>query len=179
MLKAKRFANFNRSEQPEMYDVALEYAENFAEIEQDRCNGLSFIGAVGNGKTHLLAAIANELLNKNITVVFVNTPDLINELRQAQFGDDNTLDKKINLIKKARLVIFDDLAKEKATDWVRTQYYMIINHRYINGLATAFSSNCTFEELEEKLDPATTSRLMAMTKARLVECNGDDYRVKE
>lgn len=176
-LKTKIFKNFNQSKQPELYRVAKEYADNYSVIKNERCNGLAFIGSVGNGKTHLLAAIANKLLKKDILVVFINTPELIAELRAAQFGEN--LDKKINLIKNAPVVIFDDLAKEKPTDWVRTQYYMIINHRYINNLPVLFSSNCTFEELEDRLGEATTSRLMAMTKDRLVMCNGEDYRIKE
>jgi len=180
LLKTKTFATFNPKEQPEMYKIALDYAVNFKEIEAEKCNGLAFVGAIGNGKTHLLTAIANYLLDSGVQVIFVNTPELIAELRQAQFDDGQSITKKIDHIKNARIVIFDDLAKEKITAWVATQYYMIINHRYIHGLPVLFSSNCDFEELEEKIqDPAIVSRLMAMTKDRLIVCKGDDYRIKE
>lgn len=179
-LKKYTFGNFSpRPKQELMFKTAYTYVKDYPEIKEARCKGLAFTGTVGVGKTHLLAAIANNLLSKKIIVCFVNTPELIDELRESQFKDSNKMEKQLDIIKKSEVIIFDDLAKEKTSEWVQNQYYKIINHRYINGLATLFSTNCSMEELEDKLGDATASRLYAMTKDRLIHIVDDDYRMVE
>ncbi len=139
---------------------------------------MAFTGTVGTGKTHLLAAISNNLLARGVAVCFVNTPSFISELRRSQF-QEGKLYKQISRINTTEVVIFDDLAKEKSTEWVQNQYYEIINHRYINYLPTLFSTNCNMDEIEDKLGDATASRLYAMTKERLIHIEDDDYRMVE
>ena len=168
-----------RPKQKEMYEEAYNYVKNYPEIKGQKCNGLAFTGTVGVGKTHLMAAIANNLLAKGISVCFVNTPVLIKELRKSQFEDSNKVEEQLEIISNAEVAIFDDLAKEKSTEWVQTQYYTIANNRYIKRLPTLFSTNCDIDELEDKLGDATASRLYAMTKDRLIHVVDDDYRMIE
>lgn len=180
IMKDKTFDNFTpRPLQKKMYETAKEYAENYFNIKNNRSNGMALIGQVGNGKTHMMAAVANYLINKGVSVLFVYTPELIEELRQAQFTSDEELNNRINLVKNTEVVIFDDIAREKITEFARVQYDRIINHRYINGLPTLITSNLGFEGLEEKIGLAATDRLMAMTKDRIVLCTDNSYRMVE
>jgi len=179
MLRKKTFDNFKpKPKQQEMYRVATDFAKNYPNIKNKRCNGLAYTGTVGTGKTHLLAAIANFLLSKGISVCFVNTPSFISELRRSQF-EEGRIDEQVDAISNIEVVVFDDLAKEKSTEWVQNQYYKIVNHRYINNLPTLFSTNSNMEELEEKLGDATASRLYAMTKDRLIHIVDEDHRIIE
>ncbi|MBO8169324.1 MAG: ATP-binding protein [Thermoanaerobacteraceae bacterium] len=177
-LRQKGFKNFKVTPKTKaMFDMAYKYVKRHEELIKAG-KGLAITGSVGVGKTHILAAVANNLLAKKIPVCFVNTPDLIAELRQAQFSSNkHEYERKIRALSKVAVVIFDDLAKEKVKDFAREQYYRIINHRYEHRKATMFSSNCTLDELAEKLGDATTSRLVAMTKDWFVHIEAEDYRV--
>lgn len=172
--KNKTFSNYIRdSDNEKAYLVAYE----FVRCWERRPKGIIFSGTVGVGKTHLVAAIINNLMvKKGIIPMFVNTPDLIAELRDAQFKEgEESLANKLNKIKDCPLVCFDDLAKERMTDWVREQYYRIINYRYINKLPVLVTTNCSIDELDEKLGDATASRLVAMCE--VVTVTGDDRRL--
>lgn len=179
-LKQKSFSSYTKTaNNTEAYNTAYHYVQKFTEIRNQRNNGLAYTGKVGTGKTHLLSAIANNLLSKRIPVLFINTPNLLAELREAQFSDDKSeMERKINMIGNIDVVIFDDLAKEKISEWGQTQYYRIINNRYLEALPTLFSSNCDWDELSEKLGEATASRLYEMTKGRTVHCTGEDWRMR-
>lgn len=171
--KTKSFTNYIQDpDNKRAYLAAYEYVKQWG----DKPKGIIFNGSVGTGKTHLMAAIINNLMvKKQILPIFVNTPELIAELREAQFKNgEDSLTNKLNKIKNCTLVCFDDLAKERMTDWVREQYYRIVNHRYINKLPVLITTNCSMDELGEKLGDATASRLTAMCE--VIEIKGRDRR---
>ena len=179
-LKGKSFSNYAKTDtNKEAYQAAYDYVYEFSDIKGQRDNGLAYTGKVGTGKTHLLAAITNNLLKKMVPTLFINTPNLLAELLAAQFSEDRSeMERKISAVSNIDVAIFDDLAKEKVSEWGQTQYYRIINHRYLEGLPTLFSSNCSWDELSDKLGEATASRLYEMTKERTVHCTGEDWRMR-
>ena len=179
-LRAKSFSNYKaaNTSQEQAFKVCYEYVKDFASIKQDSSNGVGLTGPVGTGKTHLLAAISNSLFAGGIGVCFVCTPDLIAELREAQFEPNDALERKLTLACTAEVVVFDDLGKEKSSEWVQTQYYRVINHRYLHRLPTLFTTNHTMDELSGKVGDAAASRLYSMTKGRLVFVQGEDFRLK-
>ncbi len=73
--------------------------------------------------------------------------------------------------------IFDDVASEKPSEWVQTQYYRILDMRYRLRLTTLFSTNFTFDQIAERLGDAVSSRLYALTKERQFYLEADDYRI--
>ncbi len=164
-----------------MYRQTQDYLDAFPELfaSQVISKGLAITGTVGVGKTMLAMAVANTLLDKHIPVIFVPTPALIGELRAAQFSDNAfALEDKICALAKAQVVIFDDIAKEKATEWVQTQYYRIVDARYRRRLPTIFTSNLNFDGISDRLGDAVISRLYALTKGRQVWCEAEDYRLQ-
>jgi DNA replication protein DnaC len=164
----------------QMYWMAKQYLDEFHDIAamDTEAKGIGFAGSVGTGKTTLLIAVANGLIVQQIPVLFVNTSDLVAELYDAQWGrDEETLNTKIHKVSTAKLVIFDDVGKEKITDWVRAQYYRIINHRYANRLPTCFTSNLNFDEIADQVGDATASRLYALTKGWQIHIDAEDYRL--
>ncbi len=166
-----------------MYALVKNYLRDFKQIRvsSDEAKGLGLMGTVGIGKTHLLLAAANALLESGVPVIFVSTPELIAELYDAQFapGLQQGLNARIAALGQAPVVIFDDVGKERITDWVRNQYYRIINRRYIRRLPTLFSSNLNFSAIAEKIGDASASRLFSLTRGRQVYVQARDYRIKK
>jgi DNA replication protein DnaC len=147
----KTFENFDRSIAGVVraFSRASEYARNPR-------GWLILYGGYGCGKTHLAAAIANEVLKMNSEVLFTVVPDLLDHLRST-FGPNSEVayDERFDQVRKAKLLILDDLGTENATPWAREKLYQIINHRYNYALPTVITSNREPKEI----DPRIRSRM--------------------
>lgn len=127
--------------------------------------GLLFSGSVGSGKTFLAAAIANVLLERQIKLLFLVVPDLLDELR-ASF-DPKSETSEFDLLDIARtipILILDDLGAHNYTDWTRNRLYSILNYRMNEQLPTIITTNLSFDEIETHLGERTCSRLLQMCR---------------
>jgi DNA replication protein DnaC len=163
----------------QMYLLAQNYIDRQLWKEN---KGFAFVGSVGSGKTMLAQIIASEImLDKKTSVIFLPTTSLMAELRVAQFSDGGAeYEQRIDRLINADVVIFDDVGKEKPTEWVQTQYFRIIDGRYNQNKTTSLTSNYGFGELSERFPEfgdAIISRLIAMTRDCLVKVNASDYRL--
>jgi DNA replication protein DnaC len=147
----KTFENFN----PAVPGVqgAFFAAQKYAERPQ---GWMVMFGNYGAGKTHLAAAVANELLNNHYRVLFAVVPDLLDHLR-ATFGPSSEVeyDERFEAIRDVQVLILDDLGTENTTPWAREKLFQIVNHRYNHTLSTVFTSN----RKPEDIDPRIFSRM--------------------
>ncbi|BAB06863.1 primosomal protein DnaI [Halalkalibacterium halodurans] len=112
--------------------------------------GLYLYGKFGVGKTFLMGAIANELKDRGIDSTIVYVPDFFRELKQS-IGD-GTFQQKLDFVKNAQVLIFDDIGAETMTSWVRDDVLgVILQYRIMEKLPTLFTSNYDYDELEEHL----------------------------
>ncbi len=152
----KRFDNFDLRDrelprgQAENLRRALNTAREFAEYPQ---GWLVFNSvAYGNGKTHLAAAIANDVANQGEAVLFIVVPDLLDHLRAAFSPTAGVrYDKRFDEVKTAPLLVLDDLGVESATAWAREKLYQLFNHRYNARLPTVITSATPIEEIDPRL----------------------------
>lgn len=150
-------------------------------------NGLFITGPKGTGKTHLAAAIANQLMQEGTAVICMTMIELLEHIKQTyekqrQWG--NTEGNVMKAYKEVPLLIIDDMGKEPPTEWAVSKIYTIINARYEAYLPTIVTTNYTDSELVRRLTPkdtgdsttadATIDRLREMCSA--IVTTGDSWR---
>jgi len=129
---------------------ALAAARRYAE---QPTNWLLIRGTYGSGKTHLAAAVANRVAHGGKSVLFVVAADLLDYLRATfQPGSAVSYDQRFNEIRRAWLLVLDDLSTQNASPWAREKLVQILNYRYVSGSATVLTiSHSDWESLDERL----------------------------
>lgn len=165
--------------------MAITYANNFAKIKDREQNSMILYGGCGAGKTHLACAIANRLRKDNAKCIYTTFENLLLKIRETydnQALSDNSIR---NRYKNADLLIIDDLAKEKPTEFATSVLFDLINYRYENVLPMIITANHGREELIDRLTPqdgdrtkaeAIVSRIYEMCIA-VPMSDIDDYRL--
>jgi DNA replication protein DnaC len=135
---------------------------------------LILFGNYGCGKTHLAAAIANQLLQNHYRVLFAVVPDLLDHLRST-FGPSSEIeyDQRFEDIREADVLILDDLGTENTTPWAREKLFQIINHRYNFALPTVITSNRKPEEIDPRIFSRMSDR--ALCEEHII-IDAADYR---
>lgn len=130
--------------------------------------GLYLYGSFGVGKTYLLGAIANELAERQISSMIVYVPDFMRELK-GSIGD-NTLNGKIEMVKKAPILMLDDFGSESMTSWGRDEVLgPILQFRMLENLPTFITSNFTLGQLQEHLTFTQRGEREEVKAARIME----------
>ena len=111
--------------------------------------GLFLYGAVGTGKTYLAGCIANYYARKGNSVAFVQTPAWISKMK-GMLNDPDGFERELEMMKKANVVVFDDIGAESVTPWVRDELlFPVLNERMENERLTYFTSNEDLNSLHE------------------------------
>ncbi|MFD2625768.1 ATP-binding protein [Salibacterium salarium] len=176
------FKNFRIEGKPELiqgaYECAYNYFQSFRDIREQRQNSIALLGQPGTGKTHLLTAIANNLMHKkHVGVQYFPYVEGFNDLKD----DFDKLEEKMGRMKEADVLFIDDLfkparGKARATDWQVEQAYAVINHRYLNHKPIMISSELQIDQMVE-IDEALATRIYEMCKDYLVLIQGDKFQL--
>lgn len=174
--------------------ICKTYADNFRDKQpmynpEPGRNGLFISGPKGTGKTHLAAAIANQLMQEGTAVVCMTMMDLLDGIKQTydqQRQRGLSEGSILSTYKEVPLLIIDDMGKEPATEWAVSKIYAIINARYEAYLPTIITTNYSDGELVKRLTPketgdpttadATIDRLREMCSA--IVTSGESWRGK-
>jgi DNA replication protein DnaC len=141
----------------------------------------------GTGKSHLLAACANRLLERGLSVYITNWRRLLRRIYLLR-DDPTALDSFIYQLETVDALLIDEL-RYKVTDWAWELLHEAFDARYQKRLTTGFTSNYTPAELEGNAlrlaatDPYQTDQLDTLTSRLrdrrigvIAENTASDYR---
>jgi DNA replication protein DnaC len=152
---------------------SLEFALNQSHQFAQRLQGWLFLlGGYGCGKTHLAAAIANQVVGMGVPTLFLTVPDLLDWMRFSYDQAETTFEQRFNEIRSIRLLILDDLGTQNATPWAEEKLYQIINHRYLQRLPTVITTNLNLAEIDGRI----RSRLLDPDLVTSVQIIAPDFR---
>ena len=167
---------------------AIEFVANYTETPNIFHKGLYLSGSFGVGKTYLLGAIANKLAEKGVKVTLVHMPSFAVEIKNS-IGKNTTMEK-VDALKKAPVLMMDDIGADQLSSWFRDDVLgVILQYRMQEELPTFFSSNIALDDLEEfyltqntrgELEPLKAKRIMERIKFLVDEVviNGENRRNK-
>lgn len=152
--------------------VAHKYVDNFSQM-RDSGSGLLVYGDVGCGKSFMAACIANELIDRGTPCMMTNFTRIINQLQESFEGRQRTLDS----LNGFDLLVIDDLAAERDTDYMWEQIMTVIDARYRSGLPLIVTTNLTASELSDNAD-MRKRRVYSRLKEMCIplRMTGDDRR---
>ena len=136
------------AEAKERFRLAFQAASVYA---HDPRGWLVLTGASGAGKTHLAAAVANHCLGRSMPTFFALVPDLLDHLRAA-FSPESEIsyDALFEQVKDIPLLVLDDLGARSTTPWAQEKLFQVINHRYVNNLATVITTNLPLDQMDAR-----------------------------
>lgn len=153
--------------------ISKKFIDNFESPEQ---KNLLFTGTPGVGKTFMSSCIANEIINKNYTVLYQTSSLLLNSIFEYKFNKEENSKELYNNLFSVNLLIIDDLGTENLTAAKFEELFTILNSRLITpGTKTIISTNLSLEDLSRTYDHRILSRLMG--NFIILRFYGDDVRL--
>ncbi|MBE9389512.1 primosomal protein DnaI [Vagococcus salmoninarum] len=137
------------AERKEALQEAFNFVKNYKADPKHFHQGLYFQGSFGVGKTYLLGALAQELAEDGFRTTLMHFPTFAVEMKQS-IGQ-NTTGEKLEAVKKAPILMLDDIGADSMSSWIRDDVLgVILQYRMQEQLPTFFSSNFSMAQLERE-----------------------------
>jgi DNA replication protein DnaC len=159
---------------PRISQAMRKYVDNFSELRKTG-QGILLYGEVGTGKTYFAAAVANALIDKGYSALVTNFARIANTV-------SGTFEKQeyYDSLNEFHLLVIDDLAAERKTEYMQEIVYNVIDSRYRAGLPMIITTNLTAQELKNPHD-ITNKRIFdrVMERCLPIEVKGANRRHKK
>lgn len=157
----KSFADYKAEHlgQQRALKLATKYADNFRErFEQG--GGLVFCGKPGTGKSHLAAAIANQVIPTGASALWMTVMQAVRSVKETWGRDaERTERQALNEMLRPDLLILDEVGVQFGSEAERIILFEIINGRYQEMRPTILISNLPESELGEYLGERVLDRM--------------------
>lgn len=174
------FNNFYKTKENEFYfNFGQLYSRNFEKYKANN-NGLLIYGKPGTGKSFLSFCIANYLLDNGVKVIACSISTILEKIREYSSFGSNKMTVFNNELKKADLLIIDDLGSENSSEWINSKIYEVIDLRYRSEKPLIVTTNLEPDNLKKKLtnkDGITRTYDRIFEICRPIEMNIEPLRV--
>ncbi|KRL04750.1 primosomal protein DnaI [Liquorilactobacillus oeni] len=148
-IKAAQLSDYDLNGREEVAAAAGNFIEEYITDPRKFIQGMYLQGSFGVGKTFLLGAIANGLAEEGFHSTLLHFPSFAVEIKNA-ISDGGTL-TMIESVKKAPVLMLDDLGADQLSSWLRDDVLgVILQYRMQEELPTFFSSNLSMKELQDQ-----------------------------
>lgn len=155
-----------------LYNSMQNYCNDFP---NNKIKNIFLRGKVGVGKSCLLSATANSLLDKGFDTQYLTSFKLNNLFLQYHTTDAKERHHIMDALINADLLIIDDLGTEPIIKNVTIEYLICLLDARANK-HTLVSTNLTLEELEARYEQRVLSRLINQNTTLTLYLDGDDLR---
>ena len=124
------------------------YAQNWDKFKKAGI-GLLLFGNVGTGKSYAAGCIANALIDRLESVLFVGMSDAVN-LMQGNFGVDR--DHYMKSLMRPDLPILDDLGAERNTSFAKERVFDVVDKRLLTGKPMIVTTNISLSAMKQASD---------------------------
>lgn len=97
-------------------------------------------GVTGVGKSHLALVAAWSFLEGGHSVAYCQVEDMLNDL-QTKLEDGQGMARRMNYLKRAGLLILDDIGAHNPTPWRTSQLDALVDYRWREELPLILTSN--------------------------------------
>lgn len=130
-------------------------------------------GKSGLGKTFLLHAMAERLIERDINVLIISAYRMLEILRRSYFDQEADTSDMLD----ADVLMIDDLGSEPLMQNVTVeQLFNLLNERQNRGLSTVISTNLNMVEFQERYTERIASRLTDTRHCMVLSLAGKDIR---
>ena len=162
--------------------VPLQVARQLQSLREgtflDRRENLLVFGKPGSGKTHLLAALGEQLVQQGRSVLFATCSLLVQELLAAK--RDLKLERFIKRLASFEALILDDLGYVQQSREEMEVLFTLLAERYERG-SVLLTSNLAFSQWEQIFkDPMTTAAAIdrLVHHSVIIELNIPSFRLE-
>lgn len=153
-----------------LFDLCKDFT---GKVPDSSVRNMVFTGKTGLGKTFLCSCMANELIRRGVSVLYIKAPEMFNEIT---FNGNRELRNQLYTV---QALFIDDLGTERQTDMRYSDLLEILEKRQMlhdkKGYATVISTNLNPKELLSYYDERICSRLFG--NYDLIRFVGEDIRL--
>ena len=146
----------------------------------ERADNVLAFGLPGRGKTHLLAAIARELvIQKGYPVLFTSTHRMVEQLLIAK--RELQIEKMFKKLDRFEVVVLDDIGYVQQSREEMEVLFTFLSERY-ERRSLMITSNLVFSEWDKIFkDPMTTAAAIdrVVHHSVILELDGESFRARE
>jgi len=173
----KNMASFDRSRLPRKVDAQVTTLLDGSFL--DRAENVLAFGNPGSGKTHLLCAIAQELIYRDRQILFAPSSLLVQELLMAK--RDLRMKHALRRLAKYEALIIDDIGYIQQNRQEMEVLFVLLAERYERA-SVMITSNLPFSKWERIFkDPMTTAAAIdrLVHHSVILELNLPSYRLEQ